>query len=1045
MKKIISLVAFFAILWPQLSTFNPEFSIFNSEFSILNAQTIKVVSKQGKVTNFDVSKTDSVTFQSATPGFTIYGNQTKAQYTFDKVEKINTDAKYLFSHPDTVYVNGNTGKFAFQLNANVDYTIEPSAAWIRYDGKVTGTDSLRFIFTNNPLMTNREGKVFFVSKTNDAMRDTLVVVQTGKNDTHYIDIDWATTTVNSFNEATGQCVLTFQGEVPEMGQYDAFLLPTTDSYCIRLVDNATQTPGSKTVTLATREGKMGNLFRNKSFTLCSDPNYDPNAANARALMQKAGIADDSNIIYPEVIELCADGKPIGEVYNRRAPRRATELNKAFNIYELNYDKSGDVIWESGSHSISWEKCTFDVGLKGVFYFNFGDIPWEQVRFGDLNMFQSYLEGDFNTELILKYALSKRAEFTYEKTLKEDIFSYRVKFMVGTIPVWINISSDLKASVEASAEGTVSVTSGVTASANVKAGLQWDRVNGATPIKSFTYDYSLVEPEVNAEAHAEAKAYVWPEIKIGIYDVLCPTINPKPYIRAYADARTAESNKPYFGWNAGVSTGVDLTLGLSLDLFFFEKDLGEIEPINLVDFDLVELPYRFELMNKANRNILPGDTCHIIYQVKGKNRITNSEYLMPGALVKVEKTGGGTLTSDQMADQEGEFYYTNKNGEIVLVYTQSDDTPANIKATLVTGDEERDKEAVEWKATIKDYRLKALEVDETTNTVTASSSGKVNVKYLLEEYSKSSTETSDEGRWVGMNNVNLTFKTTGGSVEEQTVKTADGGYATAKFDGGNGYAGNGTLEASAYIAEFDTTLTVPVIKIDKFKFDDTDLNKCYNLADNTALCYGKVFKGETFNVKWSTHVYDEYMKQADMSFSLEKPYSHTESSHVADSRTFLAPYNGTSMYVVSDNKAYAIQCESERDGEYTKHWTRHEVECTFSSVEDFPIDRQGSNSALCIVLEGTTGYAEWHGVDKRTYFYIDDNYQSHVLGKETLTSDGPWDIDDMVRWDSGNNYPGGSAVLFEENGKFIYLYYAMIDNLKLYVKAVFDREGNTVNQ
>ena len=484
--------------------------------STSQAQTIKVVKKQGQPVAFDVSKLDSITFQSITPGFTVYGNDSTAQYTFDKVESIKSSADFLFSHPDTIYVGDTRGKFSFQMNTNVDYDIEPSAGWLYYDGKITGTDSLRFISGNNPMMKKRTGYIYFVNKADDTMRDTLVVVQTGKGDSHFIDIDWATTTVNSFNETTGQCVLTFQGEVPEMGEYDAFLLPTTTSYIIRLVNTVAHAEGSKTVTLGTREGKMGNLFKNQSFTLCTDPNYNPNASEAKA--RDAGIAN-APVFYPETIELCVDGQPFAEIYRRNssegseegaasalhtnAPRRATELQKDFNIYELNYDKSGDVIWESGSHSVSWDKCTFDVGLKGVFYFNFGDTEWEKVRFGDLQVLKAYLEGDFNTELILKYALSKSAEFSWEKTLKEDLFSYRVKFMVGTIPVWINISSDLKASVEAGAEGTVTVTSGVTANANVKAGLQWDKVSGVTPINEFTYGYELVEPEVEAEAHAEA--------------------------------------------------------------------------------------------------------------------------------------------------------------------------------------------------------------------------------------------------------------------------------------------------------------------------------------------------------------------------------------------------------------------------------------------------------------------------------------------------------------------------------------------------------------
>lgn len=1020
MKKIVILLSIF--LFQQLS--------------MLHAQTIKVVGKQGQTTSYDVSKLDSITFQSATPGFTIYGNDSTAQYTFDKVSSLNSSGDYLFAHPDTIYVNGNTGTFAFQLNTNVDYNLEPSAAWIRYDGKVTGTDSLRFIFTNNPLMTQRDGKVVFVNKTDDAMRDTLIVVQAGKDGTHFIDIDWATTTLNSFNESTGQCVLTFQGEVPEMGQYDAFLLPISDSYCIRLVNNVTQAAGSKTVTLGTREGKMGNLFRSKSFTLCSDPNYDPNHANARAMMQRAGIADDANIIYPEVIELCADGKPIGEVYNRRAPRRATELQKAFNIYELNYDKSGDVIWESGSHSISWDKCIFDVGLKGVFYFNFGDTPWEQVRFGDLINFQSYLEGNFNTELILKYALGASAEFSYEKTLKEDIFSYRVKFMVGTIPVWINISSDLKASVEASAEGTVTVTSGFTANANVKAGLQWDKVNGVTPINEFTYGYELVEPEVEAEAHAEAKAYVWPEIKIGIYNVLCPTINPKPYLRAYADARTAESNKPYFGWNAGVSTGVDLTLGLSLDLFFWEKELGEIEPINLVDYDLVELPYRIERTGNEVRGMMQGDTCHVTYQVWGKNRITNSEYRIPGALLHLEKTGGGTITSDQMIDQDGEFYRTNQNGEILLVFTQNDTIPATVNATLVTGDEERDKETQEWRTVIKDYRLTAPDVDD-TNSVTARSSGTADIRYLLEEYTKSKEDV--DGHWQGLNGVNVTFKATGGSLNASIVTADNGGYATAKFDGGGSYDGNGTLEASAYIAAFDTTVVAHAIKIDKFKFDDDNLNKCYNLEDNTAYINGvdDLFKGVTIPVHFAKHEIEhtDYNEFAYISLAIYDDI-HVVQTETCDGCEGVAPNPPYDPDLVYDYIKVSATTH------WTNTYTQRSVSCGYNNAENLPLDYVGINGgALSFVQENYKYTVETSSTAHFKYIKTEDGKEVVVRSETTHGTKGPNEYEGYQWWNNAELCGPSQCTVFEENGKIIYLYYVIDDEHKLYVKAVFDKEGN----
>lgn len=815
---------------------------------VATAQTFVVVDKNGNRTTYDVSKLDSVTFQQTPPGFTVYEEassstseggenapkQETTSYTFDAVQTFSGDPDFLFAHPDTVYVGADGQDFKFQLRTNVAYSYAPSADWLKLKADYADTDSLLFSATMNPSTRQRIGYLYF-SCNNKSMLDTLVVVQFGKRDSRYIDIDWSKTTLDSYNKETGRAVLTFQDDVPVMGDHDVMLLPGTETYSIRIIDDVQQAEGSKTVTLDTREGKMGNLFKDQQFTLCSDPNYNPSESSSEGGTTKPGYAPSITgpIIYPESIELCENGRPVMEVYNRRA-----QLEKEYNIFEYKYDNSGETIWEKGSNKVSWNTCTFDVGLKGIFAFDFGDVAWEDVRFGDLQNFKAYLDGDFNTELILQYELTKGVEAKYEKTLKKDIFSYRVKFMVGTIPVWINLKSDLKASVEAKAEGTVAVTGGVRASANLKGGVEWDTNRGVNPISSFDYQYELVSPEVTAEAHAEAKAYVWPEINIGIYDVLCPTINPKPYIRAYADARTAEANKPFFGWNAGVSTGVDLTLGLNLDLYFWKKEIGEIDPINLIDRDLVAVPTKIEIDDsRLTRNVMKGDTCHVKYRVKGYNRITGSEYNIPLACVKIEKDGGGEIDSEQW--KGADYFYTNRNGEIDVVYTQTDTIPATLKATLITGDEERDKEAKEWKTIIYDYRLTAMDIDASDNSITATNSGKVQAKFKIEEYVKRSSET--DGVWYALQNAIVKFEAVNGDLEADSVYSSQEGYAIAKFDGGKGFSG-GSLTAKYYIAEFDTTI-VQKITIHKFTFDNADLAKCYNLPNNTVL-----LNGETMNIQ-----------------------------------------------------------------------------------------------------------------------------------------------------------------------------------------------------
>lgn len=182
---------------------------------VATAQTFVVVDKNGNRTSYDVSKLDSVTFQQTPPGLTVYDNaetsntgddgdpgqggnddeptQTVTQYTFDEVQTLSGDPDFLFIHPDTVFVDADGQDFAFQLRASVDYDYAPSGTWLQYAGIIEGTDSLLFQSTMNPSTEQRIGYIVFVSK-DEQMRDTLYVVQAGKYDSRYIDIDWTTTT-----------------------------------------------------------------------------------------------------------------------------------------------------------------------------------------------------------------------------------------------------------------------------------------------------------------------------------------------------------------------------------------------------------------------------------------------------------------------------------------------------------------------------------------------------------------------------------------------------------------------------------------------------------------------------------------------------------------------------------------------------------------------------------------------------------------------------------------------------------------------------------
>jgi hypothetical protein len=614
-----------------------------------------------------------------------------------------------------------------------------------------------------------------------------------------------------------------------------------------------------------------------------------------------------------------------------------------------------------------------------------------------------------------------------------------------------------ASVEAKAEAQVSVSGGVRAHANLKGGVEWDTNRGVYPISSFDYQYEVVKPEVEAEAHAEAKAYVWPQINIGIYDVLCPTINPKPYVRAYADARTAEANKPFFGWNAGVSTGVDLTLGLNLDLYFWKKEIGEIDPINLIDYDLVAVPTKIEIDDAEHltRNVMQGDTCHVKYRVKGINHITGSEYNIPLACVKIEKNGGGEIDSEQW--KGADYFYTNMDGEIDVVYTQTDTIPAVLKATLITGDEERDREAKEWKTIVYDYRLTAPDADASDNSINATIGGKAEAKFLLEQYIKN--DADKDGVWFGLGETVMQFEATNGELEDNSVETDREGYAIANFDGGKGFGG-GSLTAKVYIEEFDTLLTKRLI-IHKFSFEDSDLAKCYNLSNNTALLNGDEFTVKDLtNDDWEHVSTDHYIEKQD-SYVWDvttKQYVHQPSVFVRVSALKLYGDNGPTILV--KDTTYV-------DGD-KKHHDRDEYRSYKKAVHE--LEFKVAPEQICYWQSGEDckeyGWYEMSGNGIHTLLKHDYRYETTYKNDkgetETTVDEGTYEMDSWSSWITNqklyrDNYwmqyrSHGKAFVFEEGDNVVILICLKQDKSNveddpadqtLYLKAVYSKNDERV--
>lgn len=849
------------------------------------AQSFVVVDKNGNRKAFDVSKLDSVTFQQDPPAFTVYENkqeeaatpsegggnpgsgtdpapdepdQEVTTFAFDEVQSLAGNPDFLFSHPDTVYVDADGQDFSFQLRTNVRYGCTPSADWLAYKADVENTDSLLFAAAMNPMTAQRIGYLYFAS-SDDTMRDTLVVVQAGKSDSRYIAIDWNSTTLDSFDETSGKAQLTFQGDVPVMGDYDVVLLPQNGDYTIRLIDKVQQAEGSSTVTLDTRQGLMGNLFKNQKFTLTTET-----GAQSRSRAQ----AYTSEPVYqPTKVEIFT-GEEYVEVYNaNKAAARGRKAPVDFEneFFSWEYNQDGAELWSSGLQSLSWDKLNFNVGLKGLFSFDFGDVPFEKVRMGDLQHLKIALEGGFDMEMVLKYLVSSQVEWKKEWTLKEDVFQAKYTFVVGTVPVYISVGADLMAEVSLGASGEASITSGIKASNTVTYGVEWDaKDNTVSKIAECEKSLELVGPDVDIKAHAEARATVYPQIEIGIYKVLCPTISPQPYIKAEADGRLVDNQ--YVAWNAGVSTGIDLGLGLSLDLFFWEWQLADIDPINVFDVPLVSLPDEIKLLNEPEEEVLIGGKREVKYHVTNKINLTGQTYNAPGVLVHFEAEGG---------ELEDEYGYTDQDGNVSAFFTLKEKDGGLVKAEVVLGaegeeaeegtavDEEDGIKADDWTALAIDYRLTATPASqEIEKGATAA------ITYKLERY------TSKTGEWSGYGGQTVEFTATSGSVAPVSAVTSQDGTVTVTFTPEED-ATEGTVTATTAGAQPDawSKICAATVKIksedggDDLVVVDEGLKKAAKQKPNVYVVEDKS-KGETMTREYKPQ-WSEWNKNTDaITFQLE---------------------------------------------------------------------------------------------------------------------------------------------------------------------------------
>ena len=433
------------------------------------AQSFIVVDKDGNRTAYDPAKITSVDFQITPPGFIINYDGQAIVYVFEESARgFLGDPKYVFAHPDTIKVDAEGESFAFQINANLDFDVVPMEDWLTLDGEAK--DCQQYVTAGmNPSVEQRMGHVV-LSANDGLLTDTLFVVQAGKEDSRYIDIDWATTTLDSYDSETGVAKITFAEEVPVMGEYDVVLVPNEiGNLLIRVIENVDKVE-AKTVTLKTMEGDMGNLFRDQEFTLELGDDVTPSSQSKIA----------GTVIRPEKVEVFEDGRYV-EIYNADRSGR----NRAPATQDLSIDCEGTykTIWQGDDRRgvLQLDKYKLAMKMKGTISYTFKKEPWYKVWKSDVTKASVTLEGDWESETVLNTVSNTATQIriqpdgwaSTDPMLQENIIQRRYTFTVDGIPVQVVLGGDLRCSYGLRLNGIANIKSGLKLGKHFKYGMALD--------------------------------------------------------------------------------------------------------------------------------------------------------------------------------------------------------------------------------------------------------------------------------------------------------------------------------------------------------------------------------------------------------------------------------------------------------------------------------------------------------------------------------------------------------------------------------------------
>ena len=475
----------------------------------------------------------------------------------------------------------------------------------------------------------------------------------------YVPIDWEKTSLVSSDDNTGNYTIQFDSAAPDIHPGSVITIDKDTAVLYRYVESVSVS--GNTVNITSSEAYLTDIFVNTDFTLTT----------VRGSKSKAKGA----VFYPsKVMKKNKNGRR-----KLIKPKGETIINET--IKEVIIDKDGVTLKSGDNWRLYMERMNIYAGLGLELYMNFDGV-WDAYRRHQSKAIQvdAALIGTFNIEQILRLDIEGSDTHTPSEELWiENVMApVDVEFIVGGVPVWIELTSDLYRQLEFSASGRVSAYVGFTNRAEGRIGFEYHEAVGINPVSSFSNNFVFIPPTIEGQGEVRAKVWAFPRIKMMVYGGIGPSFDLKPYLSATAKGGFREQlmgeENDYIGWSLDYNAGLDCKAALEIDTWFYDESFST-DNINIIDRPLFHSPKR--IVHAFGRPEI-GARGHVYFYVFDQNFITDTEVQtnLP-QVVKFSANGelssqygicrDGVVSVEWTPEDENDILYAklyNGNGNVV---------------------------------------------------------------------------------------------------------------------------------------------------------------------------------------------------------------------------------------------------------------------------------------------------------------------------------------------------------------------------------------------